>query len=160
MRFSASPFVLRVWLPILFLLGLYLFFHGTAPQYWLLALPPLLLIIFMITLAEIHDEGRRIRVKTLWKSMDVPREEVVSTAQSGFDGIGVLRLHRFVLPRGRIYFVSDWSKLGVVNADDQGSIDEPNPYGFVRSALESIAMAVSRFLAASDNAIERSAFPN
>jgi hypothetical protein len=88
-------------------------FYGMPPLYWLLALPLLLTATFMSTLAEIRDEGRRIRVKRLWSSMDVPKADVVGTARSALEGIGALQLKRFVFPWGKIYFVSAWSKLGV-----------------------------------------------
>ena len=103
MKFSASPFVVRVWMPIMLGVGVFLFFHGMAPEYWLLALPLFLIVIFMSTLAEIHDEGHRIHVKTLWHSTEVLKEDVASVAQSLLEGVGVLRLRRFVLPWGRIY---------------------------------------------------------
>jgi hypothetical protein len=147
MRLSVSPFVVRVWLPILLFIGLCSLFQGVAFQYWLLALPMLLVIVFMTTLAEVHYEGSRIQVKILWKSMDLPREEIVSTAQSVLDGIGVLRLRRFVPPWGRIYFVSDWSKLGVAVASDQSTAEKPKPYRLIFSMLGSIAAAISGFFA-------------
>jgi len=125
-------------------------FYGMPPQYWLLAVPLLLAAIFMSTLAEIRDEGHRIRVKRLWISIDVPKKDVVETAQSVLDGIGALQLKRFAFPWGKIYFVSDWSKLGVISAQrresDTGG-DVP-PKGSARAGLWSPAAAVSGFLAA------------
>lgn len=149
MKLSASPFVVRVWMPILFLVGVYLFFHGMAPKYWLLALPLVLIVLFMATLAEIHDQGHRIHVRRLWHSIDVPREDVAGIAQSLLEGVGVLRLRRFVLPWGRIYFVSDWSKFGVVSTgrEGEGTEGEAKPHSFTRAVLETLAVAISGLLA-------------
>jgi hypothetical protein len=150
MKLSASPVVVRVWIPISLVVGVCLFFHGMPLVYWLLGLPPLLIAVFISTLAEIQDEDQRIRVKTLWKSMDVPKEQIVRTAQSFLEGIGVLQLQRFVLPWGKIFFIADWSKFGVVIEEDgeEGKSDEAKPYGFVRATLESLAIAASGFFAA------------
>jgi hypothetical protein len=150
MKLSASPFVVRVWMPMMLAVGVFLFFHGMAPEYWLLALPLLLIIIFMSTLAEIQDDGHRILVKTLWNSLAVPRQDVVKTAQSVLDGIGVLQLRRFVLPWGRIYFVADWSKLGVASAGtgEESTGDETKRHPFLRATFESLVVAISGFLAA------------
>jgi hypothetical protein len=149
MKLSASPFVVRVWMPMIVLLGVYLFFHGMAPEYWLVALPLVLIVIFMSTLAEIQDEGHRIHVKTLWHSTEVPKEDVASVAQSLLEGVGVLRLRRFVLPWGRIYFVSDWSKFGVSPGHEKERTDaQPKPYSWARVTVESLVVAISGFLAA------------
>ncbi len=151
MKLSASPFVVRIWMPMLFLVGVYLFFQGTAPEYWLLAFPLVLIVLFMATLAEIHDQGHRIHVRRLWHSIEVPSEEVAGIAQSFLEGVGVLRLRRFVLPWGRIYFVSDWSKLGVrlEPEHEKGRTDaERRPYSWARVTLESLVVAISGFLAA------------
>jgi len=149
MKLSASPFVVRVWMPMMFFLGVYLFFHGTAPEYWLIALPLLLIAIFMSTLAEIRDQGHRIHVKTLWHSIDVPKEDVAGIAQSLVEGVGVLRLHRFVFPWGRIYFVADWSKFGVVSPErEDGAEGEAKPDSLARAIVESLVVALSGFLAA------------
>jgi hypothetical protein len=77
MRMSASPSVVRVWMPLGLATWVCLLVRGATPVYWLLALPMLLTAVFMSTLAEIRDDGHRIMVKTVWKSLDVPKEEVV-----------------------------------------------------------------------------------
>lgn len=149
MKLSASPFVVRVWMPILFILGVYLFFHDTAPEYWLIVLPLVLIVLFMATLAEVHDQGHRIHVSRLWHSIDIPKEDVAGINQSFVEGIGVMRLRRFVLPWGRIYFVSDWSKFGVVRARSErdGTGGEAEPHSFTRAVIETLVVAVSGFLA-------------
>jgi hypothetical protein len=149
MKLAASPFVVRVWMPMMLILGVCLFFRGAAPEYWLVALPLVLVAVFMSTLAEIQNEGRQIQVRTLWHSTEIPKEDVASIAQSSLEGIGVLRLRRFVLPWGRIYFVSDWSKLGVSLGHEKECTDaEPRPYSSARVSFESLAVAISGFLAA------------
>ena len=134
---------------MLFLVGVYLFFHGASPEYWLLALPFVLIVIFMTTLAEIDDEGPWIHVRRMWHSIEVPREDVTGIAQSLIEGVGVLRLRRFVLPWGRIYFVSDWSKFGVVSAgrEGEGTEGETKPHSFAHAVIEALVVAISGFLA-------------
>ena len=58
----------------------------------------MLVVFFMTTLAEIQDQGHRVHVKTLWRSIDVPKEDVAGIAPSIVEGVGVLRLRRFVFP--------------------------------------------------------------
>jgi len=125
-------------------------FYGMPPQYWLLALPLLLAATFMSTLAEIRDEGHRIRVKRLWISVDIPKKDVVQTVQSALDGIGALQLKRFAFPWGKIYFVSDWSKLGVVSPQrrESSTVGNARPKSSARAALWPLAAAISGFLAA------------
>jgi len=147
---SASPSVVRVWMPLGLGAWVCLFVRGMPLVYWVLALPMLLTVIFMSTLAEVRDDGHRIMVKTLWNSIDVPKEEVMRTTHSFLDGIGVLQLRRFVFPWGRIYFVTDWSKLGVVDAGPGGenARNEARRFPFVRASLETLVVALSGFLAA------------
>jgi hypothetical protein len=104
----------------------------------------------MATLAEIQDQGHRIHVRRLWHSIDVPKEDVAGIAQSFVEGVGLMRLRRFVFPWGRIYFVSDWSKFGVVSPrPEEPRIDhEARPYSSVRTIVESLVVAISGFLAA------------
>jgi len=150
MRLSASPFVVRVWMPILFIVGVYLFFHDTAPEYWLIALPLVLIVLFMTTLAEIHDQGHRIHVSRLWYSIDVPKEDVSGVSPSFVEGVSVMRLRRFVLPWGRIYFVNDWSKFGVVSAGrelERTEGEDRSTASFTRAVIETLVVAISGFLA-------------
>jgi hypothetical protein len=107
-----SPFLMTVWMPIILTTILCLFFYGSAPEYWLIALPLLLVVTFMTTLAEIHDEGHTVRVKRWWGSIEVAKQDVAKISPLLLDGIGVLKLRRFVFPWGRIYFVADWSNSG------------------------------------------------
>jgi hypothetical protein len=104
--------VIRVWLPAFFSAGVCLFLSSMEPVYWLLALPLLPMLIFMVALAEVHDEGRQIYVRRLWNSTRIPKEDMLVTDKSFLDGIGVLHLKRFVFPFGRIYFVYEWSDCG------------------------------------------------
>ncbi len=150
MRLSASPFVVQVWMPIMFILGVYLFFHGMPPEHWLIGLPLLLIPVFMCTLAEVQDQGHRIQVKRLWHSIDLAKEDVAAISQSFVEGIGVLRLRRFVPPWGRVYFVTDWSKLGVASpgSETDGTDSKSSRYSFALGMLESLVVAISGFVAA------------
>ena len=117
-----------------------------ALEYWLLGLPLLLIAIFMNTLADIQDEGQFVRLNMIWGSMSVERKNVVRTTRSFLDGIGILQLHRFVPPWGKIYFVTDWSTLGVAAVEDINKADKHT--GFMHTTFELVAMAASGFVAA------------
>ncbi len=145
-----SPFLVRVWMPGLFVVMTCLFFHGMALQFWLLAVPPLLIATFMSTLAEVHDEGQRVHIKTLWSSMDVSKQDVVKTSRSFLEGIDVLHLRRFVPPWGRIYFVTDWSKTAIADAGrgKESTTSGTKSYLIIRATLESLVVALSGFFAA------------
>lgn len=134
----------------MFILGVYLFFRDTTPEYWLTALPLLLIAVFMSTLAEIKDQGHRVHVKRVWRSIEVPKEDVAGFAPSLLEGVGVMRLRRFVFPWGRIYYVTDWSKFGVVSsAAEKGSTGVAvKPHSSAHAVLESLVVASSGFLAA------------
>jgi len=134
---STPPSVLRIWLPAMFGAMVCLFLSNMSPVYWLLVLPLLPLLIFIVALAEVHDEGRQIHVRRLWKSIYIPQEDIKKTSESFLDGIGVLHLRRFVFPIGRIYFVHEWST--------RGPEKENSP---IWGVLASAAMAISGFIAA------------
>ena len=97
-------------MPILMCAGMWLFMRDMAPIYWLFALPIIPLAAFMTTLAAVHDDGGPIFVKQWWAAPKrIPRTDVLSNGESVHGGIGKLRLRRFVLPWGGIYFVHEWS---------------------------------------------------
>ncbi len=132
-----SPSVVRVWMPMIFAAVAYLFLHDMQPVFWLLALPLLPVLLFMVALAEVHDEGQQIYVKRLWKSCRILKNDVLGNNNSFIDGIGVLRLGRFVFPWGHIYFVHDWSNRPI--AENISPIWE---------ILASFLLAISGFVAA------------
>jgi hypothetical protein len=134
---STPKSVIRVWLPAFFTVGVCLFLSSMPPVYSLLALPLLSILMFMMALAEVHDEGRQIHVRRLWKSTHIPKEDILGTGKSFLDGIGVLHLRRFVFPFGRIYFVYEWSSRGP---------EKKNSSNW--DLLASIAMALSGFFGA------------
>jgi hypothetical protein len=129
--------VIRVWLPTFFSAGLCLFLSHMPLAYWLLALPLLPIVIFMITLADVKDEGQEILVNRLWISTHIPKGDVLATNKSFLDGIGVLHLKRFAFPFGRIYFVPEWSTK---RHEKQNSSNW--------DLLGSAALAISGFVAA------------
>jgi hypothetical protein len=149
MKLSGSPSVVRVWLPTILALWAFLLYHRMPPEYWLIPLPLYLVLAFMSTLADVKDDGNRIRVKRFGISTDVPRGDVVRTSQSFLKGIGTLQLKRFVLPWGKIYFVTDWSKVADLSAESEGEgAAKGSAYQSVCDILWSLAGAVSGFSAA------------
>lgn len=135
---ETSPAVVRVWMPTILGAVAYLFLHNMQPVYWLFALPLLPILIFMVTLAEVHDEGQQIYIRMLWKSNRISKKDILRSDKSFLDGIGVLRLARFVLPWGRVYFVHEWSKRPVSDNNSSPLWD------IVASAV----VAISGFIAA------------
>jgi hypothetical protein len=105
--------VVTIWAPVFFTGMMCLLLAHVSPIWWLFAAPALALVVFMTTLAEVRDEGKRVLVKSLWKSTFIPKDDVVGTSESFLEGIGVLRLRQFVPPWGRIYFVHEWSTAPV-----------------------------------------------
>lgn len=112
-RFETPPSVVRVWMPSLMCIGIFLFLQHMAPIYWLGGVPVVALAMFMTTLAAVHDDGRQTYVKRWWAApRRIPGKDVLGNDESALEGIGRLRLRRFVLPWGRIYFVREWSVTG------------------------------------------------
>jgi|SRR5215510_15004565 len=145
MKLVASPCVIRVWMPLGLVAGISLFLDGMAPEYWVLGLPVLLVAIFTSTLADVSDRGHRILVRTVWRSLDIPKNSVVKTAPSFLKGIGVLKLRSYVFPWGRVYFVADWSKFGAASPEEPGVGNQSKPSLWL-AWLASLAMGVSGFL--------------
>lgn len=150
MKPTISRFVMTVEMPILFAIGVYLFFQDAAPISWLPALPLLLVVTFMSTLAEIHDEGQTILVKRWWSSLRVIKTEIAIVGPSFLEGIRVLQLRRFVFPWGRIYFVAEWSSLGTLSAGAGEEITsrKDEPYSLIPATLASFLAGISGFIAA------------
>lgn len=150
MKFKIQPIVVRVWMPVLFLAMMGLFLYGTAPRYWLVSVPLLLLFGFMNTLADIHDVGNRVRVNRWWSSVDIPKSEVTQVGPSFLEGISILRLRRFIFPWGRIYFVAEWSDVPVLTVK-QGKAstgEQGESHNGVRNVLAACALAASGFASA------------
>ena len=148
MNLAGSPYVITVWMPLFMVVSLVLFLYGMPPAYWLLGLPTLPLPIFMSTLADVSDSGHQIVVKRVWHSIEIPKSDVLTTIPSFLEGIGVLKLRRYVFPWGRIYFVRDWSKLGVASPAEY-RIDNQRTWSPWLEWLTSLAMAVSGFMMSS-----------
>ncbi len=135
---GASPSVIRVWMPIILGGAVCLFLRHAPPLYWLSALILFPILIFMVTLAEVHGEGSHVCIRLLWKSIHIPRTDVLTSQLSFLDGIGVLRLRKPVFPWGRIFFVQRWSRT------PPDVIKKSDSYDF----LLSVVMAISGFAAA------------
>jgi hypothetical protein len=105
--------VLTLWIPALFVVGLCLFLNGEPPQYWTICVLIVPLLAYMNTLAEIHSSDGQIRIKRWWGSIRVAESEILEVSPSILEGIGRLRLRRFVPPWGIIYFLADLSSIEV-----------------------------------------------
>jgi len=135
---NMSPTVVRVWMPVFLGVAVCLFLSKISFVYWLLfALPLLPIVVFMVALAEVRDEGMQIQVKTVFKSMRIFKTDIVRTEESFLDGIGVLHLRWYVLPYGRIYFVRGWSTRA-----------EEKQHSSAWNFSVSVLLAISGFVAA------------
>jgi hypothetical protein len=134
---SLSPSVLRVCMPAALVAVVCLFLLHLPLLYWLFALLLLPIVVFMVTLAEVRDEGHQVLVKMLWNSARIAKEDILKTSDSLLEGIGVLRLRRYVFPWGGIYFVREWSTRTI--AENRS---------FWLDLLASGALAISGFVAA------------
>jgi hypothetical protein len=134
---GASPSLFRIWAPLFLSAMMFFFLQHMKPVYWLFALPVFPIVIFMLSLAEIHDEGSHMNIRLSWKSIRVPKEDILSTTRSFLDGIGVLRLRHFVFPWGHVYFVDEWSTMKT-NDNSSHSTD----------SFFSALLAISGFVAA------------
>ncbi len=148
MKLEISRFLMTVWMPGILTAIVCMFFYDAAPRYWLLALPLLLVLAFMTTLAEIHDRGGTLNVKRWWGSIEVAKQDVVESSPSFLDGISRLKLRRFVLPWGKIYFVPEWSKLRETAQIETSGADSGAKGAKALAALASFALAFSGFVAA------------
>ena len=116
MKFEKSPMTMTVCIPLTFSGFFLLLVSGDPPLYWLISLPALLVSAFAATLAEARDQDSTIRVKRWWNSVHLNKNEIVRIGPSFLDGISYIKLRRFALPWGRIYFFNEWSNLGHAGA--------------------------------------------
>lgn len=145
MKLTISRPVLTAWMPLMLSGIVLLFLNGLRPVYWLLASPLLVVLIFMITLAEVDRGHEALHVKRWWCSIEVRQRDVAEVAPSFLEGVSVLKLHNLAFPWGRrIYFVPEWSNL----APKEGVVSGTKTQSFIQSIVESAALAVSGFVAA------------
>src|SRR5579884_2384520 len=103
--------VITLWMPVLISAGLFIFLKGLEPQYWLIWIAILPLLVFLNTLAEVQRQDKQIHIRRWWGSMFIDETEVIDISRSALRGVGRLRLRRFMPPWGVVYFVADWSKV-------------------------------------------------
>jgi hypothetical protein len=106
-----SRIVVTVVMPGLIGYGVCFFLSGLGPAMWILASPLLLLLLFMASLAEIHEFGSGVSVRTLFGTHHVAKKDILSVGNSVLEDIGVIRARRYIFPWGAIYFVRQWSAL-------------------------------------------------
>ena len=137
-------------MPAIFLAQMILFFHGLNPVYWLVALPLLLVLGFMTTLAEIHDRGNTLQIKRWWRSWDVRKADIVRVSPTLLDDVHFVQLRQFVPPWGKVYFWCDWSSYTADDVSHQvATNDSTGSWGHsMIDAIAPIALAVSGFICA------------
>ena len=107
-------FIVKVWFPFVLLFGEWAVLRG-AYHIIELALVPSLLALFYLTAVQIKPESQAIRYRYfyLFKWLQIPYEEILDCRNSLVPGLGVLKLRRFALPWGRIYFVREEAVLQI-----------------------------------------------
>jgi len=104
-----SRIVVTVFMPGLMGFGVCFFLSGHGPAMWVLASPLLLLVLFMATLAEVHELGDRFLVKTSFQTRYVLKEDILSIGNSILEDVGMIRPKRYIFPWGAVYFIREWS---------------------------------------------------
>jgi hypothetical protein len=143
--------VITLWMPALCSTGLFLFLNGLEPQYWVICIAVLPVLGFMNTLAEVRRQGKQIRIRRWWGSISVDESDIVDISRSVLQGIGRLRVRRFMPPWGVIYFVADWSNVEVLH--DSITVRQVDPPVDLRSRVADLFAAV--LIAASGFALGR-----
>lgn len=110
---NIPPAVITLWMPTMLLVGLCLFLNGQPWQYWAICVLILPLLAHMNTLADVHSSNGKVRIRRWWGTFYVNDNDILEIAPSMLEGIWRMRLRRFVLPWGIVYFVADWSSLGL-----------------------------------------------
>jgi hypothetical protein len=105
--------VLTLWMPAFLGIGVSLFLVGQPLEYWSICILIVPLLAYMNTLARIHGCDGKIRITRWWGSIYVSQSEILDISPCMLEGIGRLRLRRFVAPWGSIYFLSDWSNIEI-----------------------------------------------
>jgi len=148
MKLGGSQFLVRVLAPVFMILFSFMFAYGARPAHqiaaWALVFPVLLLALFMATLAEIRVNGQHVQIKWIWASTEALKRDVREMSPSFLSGISVLKLRRFIWPWGRVYFVTDWSEMGVT---PEGRDNETRPTPLFRAIVEFVVVACFGLLA-------------
>jgi hypothetical protein len=101
-------FVLKLWAPIILFLGSFVFWMSKFRWGQLVILIPLFLgMFFHLSFAEMQIPDGKIRFRRLFKWKKLAYDEIVGCGVTWGGGIGYLRLKRFLLPWGKLYFVLD-----------------------------------------------------
>lgn len=106
--------VLTLWMPVILAAMLCLFLWGQSLIAWACSLPLWIVILFMLTLAEVRQEGNTVTYRRWLGSSRADDNEVLCVGQSRLRGTAYVELKRFVLPWGRVYFQTEWANEALV----------------------------------------------
>jgi hypothetical protein len=103
-------FLGKLWGPLLCVGGALLVFGQDFPSLrFLLAIPFFIAALFGLSLAVLEVRGGSLRYRRLFKWTTIPEDQIVSARVEWPPVIGSVRLRRFLLPWGRLYFILDKS---------------------------------------------------
>jgi hypothetical protein len=103
-----NSFFVKVWGPLLCILGASVAFNRDFPFRSLFLTFPFLIVFFFglsVAIVEIRDGIFCYRRLFKWRAID--RNEVVNARVEAPPVLGSVRLNRFLFPWGRLYFVLD-----------------------------------------------------
>ena len=104
----SSVFVLKYYTPLLLFGSTSIFWNSHFRFGALIILIPLVIgLLFHASLAVLQVPDGKIRYRRLFKWKKLRFDEISGGGEFGVWGIGYIRLNKFVLPWGKLYFVLD-----------------------------------------------------
>ena len=114
---SNNMFLLKIWMPLVFVVGSVGVFWGDLfTRSFLFALPFLIFALFGSSLAIVRVRDGVVSYRRLFRWTRISKDEIVSAGVAWPPFIGSIRLNRYLFPWGRLYFLLDQSS-------------NPNPFG-------------------------------
>jgi len=101
---SDKVFVVKLWLPLILLIGMGAMLRGTHHAL-VLALPVVLWASFNLSAAQVRVDDQHLRYRRFLRWKRIPYEEIRECKVAWAPSMGCIKLRRFVPPWGKIYFV-------------------------------------------------------
>src|SRR5690242_6287356 len=101
-----NMFLLKVWMPLVFVVGSVGVFWGDLfTRSFLFALPFLIFAVFGASLAIVRVRDGVVSYRRLFRWTRIPKDAIVSARVAWPPSIGSIRLDRYLFPWGRLYFL-------------------------------------------------------
>src|SRR5690349_21635782 len=103
---------LKYYAPLLFVtFSIGMLYGGFTSRRLLVIFPALIAAFFFLSLANLELRGRVLRYRRFLKWTTLEVDEIRSSGAAWPGVIGYVRLHHYVIPWGRLYFVLDDRRL-------------------------------------------------